>query len=56
MLKRVRLSIGMKRAEREGTTLEMHYSWGVRRYDMIQYVARPYLLTARETAAREGIL
>lgn len=33
--------------EEEGATFEMHYSWGVRRYDMIQYVARPpYLLTA----------
>lgn len=37
----------------EGATFEMHYSWGVRRYDMIQYVARPYLLTADETYERE---
>lgn len=42
-----------KRGQRRGATFEMHYSWGVRRYDMIQYVARPYLLTADETYERE---
>lgn len=30
----------------EGATSEMHYSWSVRRYDMIQYVVRPYPLNA----------
>lgn len=27
-----------------GATSQMHYSWTVRRYDMIQYVVRPYPL------------
>lgn len=44
---------GGEEGSEEGATFEMHYSWGVRRYDMIQYVARPYLLTADETYERE---
>lgn len=44
---------GEEEESEEGATFEMHYSWGVRRYDMIQYVARPYLLTADETCERE---
>lgn len=44
---------GEEEGSEERTTFEMHYSWGVRRYDMIQYVARPYLLTADETCERE---